>query len=399
MASPAVSKNTWILDTWYAQAVADGAGYVGSRTLWSWGYQGQGMLGLNEPQGDNKSSPTQIGTADDWRKIGYKGAANEYTLCLRTDYKPGSGTCYGWGQNNKGQLGLSNTVYRSSPTQTYQGSDWEWNEVASGNEISIGMLTSGKLHTWGNNNYGQLGLNQSTPTTKDDPGSSLGPGWAVGTHKIAAGSYNCLAIKTDASLWTWGSNLYGALGLSESTPGNDKSSPVQIPGSWKSIHGCAQCFGGVKTDGTLWTWGNNANGNLGHNNKTQYSSPKQIPGTEWQRASFGPSAGAFLKTTGELRMCGANNSGQLGQNSTTQYSSPRQVSGTWTKIMDGQYSHMGAIKSDGSLFVWGGNAQGQLGQNQNENAGAQNYSSPKQIPGTYIDIQGGNNYMIAIRES
>ena len=387
-------KNIWMLDKWYAQSVAGNTGYVGERKLYSWGSNGQGFLGLNDVV--NRSSPTQIGSATDWRKIGYKGASNEYTLCLRTDYEPGSGTCYGWGQNNKGQLGLSNTVYRSSPTQTYYGSEWKWNEVATGNEISIGVLTNGKLYTWGNNNYGQLGLNQSTPTTKDDPdsGSNLGMGWAVGTHKIAAGGYNCLAIKTDNTLWAWGSNLYGALGLSESTPGNDKSSPVQIPGFWNSIHGCAQCFGVVKTDGTLWTWGNNANGNLGHNNKTQYSSPKQLPGTEWQRAAFGPATGAFLKTTGELRMCGANNDGQLGQNSTTQYSSPRQVSGTWTAIMDGQYSHMAAIKSAGSLWTWGGGGEGRLGHNNQTN-----YSSPKQIPGTYIDIQGGNSFMIAISES
>ena len=89
------------------------------------------------------------------------------------------------------------------------------------------------------------------------------------------------ATITDGTLWTWGSNAYGQLGHNNQTK---YSSPVQIPGTnWSAIcaGGNGNCTAATKTDGTLWSWGYNTEGRLGLNDLTNRSSPTQIPGTDW----------------------------------------------------------------------------------------------------------------------
>jgi alpha-tubulin suppressor-like RCC1 family protein len=389
-------KNIWMLDKWYAQSVAGNTDYVGERTLYAWGYNDAGQIGQNQSTpnpGSTKSSPIQIGSATDWRQLAYVGSGREHISCLRTDYEPGSGTLYGWGTNAQGTLGLSNTVSRSSPTQTYQGSEWKWNQAALGYGNQMGVLTNGKLYVWGYNNYGNLGLNQPTPTSKDDPdsGSNLGTGWAVGKNTIAASAYSQFAIKDDGSLWSWGRNNVGQLGVNNDT--TDYSSPVQIPGTWSKVFAGADSAAAINTSGELFTWGDNPYGILGHSNQSDYSSPKQLPGTTWATAAFGPSAGTYLKTTGELYMCGRGTNGRLAQNNQTDYSSPRQIPGTWIKACNPQ-GCQGGIKADGSLWTWGGNGEGKLGHNDQTS-----YSSPKQVPGTWIDIVSNNPATFGIKQS
>ena len=67
-----------------------------------------------------------------------------------------------------------------------------------------------------------------------------------------------------------------------------KSSPYQLPGTtWRSVESDGTCFYAQKTDGTLWGWGHNEQGQLGQNNQIQYSSPVQIPGTDWNYEMVG----------------------------------------------------------------------------------------------------------------
>ncbi len=387
-----------MLDKWYAQSVAGNAGYVGARALYAWGYNDAGQLAQNQATpnpGSTKSSPIQIGSATDWRQLAYVGNGREWMSCLRSDYETSSGTLYGWGINSQGQLGLSNTVSRSSPTQTYQGSEWKWNQVAKGYGHQMGVLTSGRLYSWGYNSFGQLGLNQPSPTSKDDPdsGDNLGYGWAIGENTIASNSYSCYAIKNNGTLWAWGRNNIGQLGIDNDN--TDYSSPVQIPGTWSKVFAGTKSAGAIKPSGELFTWGDNPNGLLGHSNQSDYSSPRQLPGTTWKTASFGPAQGTFLKTTGELYMCGTNNVGQLGQNNTTQYSSPRQIPGTtWNKISNPQGNSSGAIKTDGTLWTWGDGTSGKLGHNNQTQ-----YSSPKQVDGNWLDIVANSGAMFGIKEA
>jgi len=190
---------------------------------------------------------------------------------------------------------------------------------------------------------------------------------------------------TTGSLWTWGENTYGQLGTNNRT---NYSSPVQtVSGgtNWKqSNHN-----GAIKTDGTLWMWGQNDYGGLGTNDVTHKSSPVQTVagGTNWKQVHGSATMLAAIKTDGTLWTWGYGFYGQLGNNtsgSTAKVSSPIQtVSGgnNWKQVTTGQSTF--AIKTDGTLWGWGRNDLGGLGTNNRTN-----YSSPVQT------VSGGTNWKL-----
>jgi len=221
---------------------------------------------------------------------------------------------------------------------------------------------------------------------------------------FGGGNNRCTgAIKTDGTLWVWGRNHYGQLGQSNQT---EYSSPVQIPGTtWKACFFSGTNGGGTKTDGTLWTWGRgNQVGPLGHNNKSEYSSPKQVGSdTGWDSVQGGWDNNMFfLKEDGTLWGCGTNTLGSLGLNQpiSQEYSSPKQIPGTtWAKLnANAGYSVNVALKTDGTLWGWGSNYLGQLGQNSRNTPDNNQLSSPVQIPGTdWSDVSCYDQHVIAAK--
>ena len=200
-------------------------------------------------------------------------------------------------------------------------------------------------------------------------------------------------IKTDGTLWTWGQNAQGNLGQNQAPAQLAyASSPVQIPGtSWtKAYIGPYRRGAAIKTDGTLWTWGWNQYGQLGLNNTTVYSSPVQIPGTTWKNMAVSSSNTLATKTNGTLWAWGRNAYGDLGQNNTVQYSSPTQISGTTWDFVTNFGSGGLARKTDGTIWIWGNNQWGGSGMNVHQHQ----VSSPVQLPGTTwgteVSDYGGN---------
>ena len=193
-----------------------------------------------------------------------------------------------------------------------------------------------------------------------------------------------VAIKTDGTLWNWGRGSSGSLGI-PSFGEASRSSPVQIPGTtWSKVsRGNFYGAGAIKTDGTLWMWGANDNGELGINAQgSQRSSPVQVPGTNWATVNRTNKGTIATKTDGTLWSWGYNAQGMLGHNNNQYYSSPTQIgSGTNWSTSSGDIvigSHLaGAIKTDGTLWLWGNNSRGGAAQNNNIK-----YSSPVQVPGT-----------------
>ena len=174
-------------------------------------------------------------------------------------------------------------------------------------------------------------------------------------------AYTFGVVKYIRELYMWGDNEYGQLGLNQATSVKI-SSPTQLPGTnWSSITFSGQYNNvqAIKTDGTLWTWGQQHSGILGQNdNAVHRSSPVQIPGTTWASASgSGRRTSLMNKTDGTLWAVGSNAYGALGQNSpdNSHVSSPIQIPGTtWgteaSKITSG--INMAAIRSDGTLWSW-----------------------------------------------
>jgi alpha-tubulin suppressor-like RCC1 family protein len=153
------------------------------------------------------------------------------------------------------------------------------------------------LFTWGYNFQGQLGLGTSGAGTYKSSPNQVGS--LTTWLKIAAGYYCNGTISTGGALWTWGYNSYGQLGLGNTTR---YSSPKQVGSltTWStiSINQRAYQMVSIKTDGTLWMWGYNAYGNLGVGNTTNYSSPKQVGSlTTWSKASTNQSWVIAIATT------------------------------------------------------------------------------------------------------
>ena len=115
----------------------------------------------------------------------------------------------------------------------------------------------------------------------------------------------------DYSLYVWGENANGQLGLGDITK---RSSPVQVGSltNWLSISSGFYSSYSIKTDGTLWAWGRNTQGQLGLGNRTNYSSPKQVGAlTNWLRISSGTDHTAAVKTDGKMWTSGQNANRQL----------------------------------------------------------------------------------------
>lgn len=329
-------KQVGSLTTWLnaANGYAHVAATKTDGTLWTWGRNQQGQLGLGTT--NNYYSPNQVGALTTWL---YTACGSAHTLAIKTD-----GTLWSWGANNAGQLGYSG-LPRSSPVQV--GALTNWSQIACGNDFSVARKTDGTLWTWGDNTYGQLGHNNTTNLS-----SPVQVGGLTNWSKISAGSVFIVATKTDGTIWSWGRNNSGQLGLS--VVGTNYSSPKQIGSltNWSLVSTGAAHALSIKTDGTLWAWGFNVQGQLGLGISGVYasrSSPVQVGGlTTWYRISCSAASTFSIKTDGTLWAWGRGDYGQLGFSTTYNYSSPKQVGSltTWIKLpqMSQAYSTI-AIKT------------------------------------------------------
>jgi alpha-tubulin suppressor-like RCC1 family protein len=322
-------------------------------TLWAWGYNGYGELGLNDRT--HRSSPVQVGSLTDWKEV---AVGDTHSIAVKTD-----GSLWAWGKNTTGQLGLGDITHRSSPVRV--GSLTDWSTVAGTFSGSFAIKTNGGLWSWGANASGVLGHNNTTNLS-----SPVRVGTLTDWQKIiSSGGHrgSAAAIKTDGGLWAWGDNFYGTLGFNDRT---HRSSPTRVGTltDWKEISIANTHSVSVKTNGSLWTWGNNSDGRLGSGNITHRSSPVQVGSlTDWNLigaagqyfAFTTPSIGdgvagfsAAIKTDGSLWTWGANGTGQLASGNVTPRSSPVQVGSltNWTLIsLTNVGSQGGAIINQGGM--------------------------------------------------
>ena len=213
--------------------------------------------------------------------------------------------------------------------------------------------------------------------------------------RVVAGSFHTMLLKTDGTLWAWGDNSSGQLG--DGTTVN-KSSPTQVGTGtdWAAARGgYAPQTVAIKSNGTLWAWGNNSGGQLGDGTTVSKSSPTQVgTATNWSTISVGDSHTVAIKTDGTLWAWGWNIYGQLGDGTTVDKSSPIQI-GTalnWSAVAAG-YAHTIALRSDGTLWAWGLNSNGQLG----DGSTTEIYSPKKVGTGSsWAVVAAGDSHTIAI---
>jgi alpha-tubulin suppressor-like RCC1 family protein len=256
-------------------------------SLWTWGLNTGGQLGSGSTT--SRQSPVTtigapaLGANDTWQQI---AAGDTHMLAIKTD-----GNLYSWGTSASGALGASGTLSRSSPVSVAVSlsavANNIWNFVAAGTNFSVGITSDGRLWTWGLNTNFQLG--DTTSTNKSSPITTAGGGT---NWKLASCGYShTVAVKTDGSVWTWGKNDFGQLAFGASNA--SRSSPDTVTGAglnWIRIHAGGNSSGGIKSDGSLWTWGANLSGECGDGNTSNSkTSPAQtaIPVTSWKVVAAG----------------------------------------------------------------------------------------------------------------
>jgi len=313
-------------------------GITASGALWAWGNGYFGNLG----QGDNisHSSPVQVGSLTDWAQCNSNGMG----AAVKTD-----GTLWTWGYATFGRQGRGDTIHSSSPIQV--GSLTDWAAVHSDIGTTFAIKTDGTLWAWGDNAEGTLGLGDVIHRSSPVQVGSLTDWASISTLE----SNLTHAVKTDGTLWAWGYSYYGALGIGLDKTVSKRSSPVQVGSltNWANVgHANVNCTFAVKTDGTLWSWGRARYGQTARESTVNSSSPIQVGSlTDWSsvaQTNLNHESGWALKTDGTVWAWGFNGNGELGDGTKIHRSSPVQVgTGTnWIAICAGHSGVVGGIRGN-----------------------------------------------------
>jgi alpha-tubulin suppressor-like RCC1 family protein len=301
----------------------------------------------------NQNLPVQIGTANDWATV---SAGNVHTLAVKTN-----GTLWAWGNGQFGQLG--NGVFNSATwTVTQVGTANDWLTVSAGNRFSLAIKTTGTLWSWGLNNVGQLGIsnliNQNLPVQV---------GTASNWLKIDAGNQHSLAIDNTGFIYAWGDNTFGQFGNGTNT---SSLTPIMVSSSnnWAEVSAGFDHSMALNTNGILFTFGNNTNGQLcdGTNTASNTMNPISFSNaglvTQYIAISAGNSFSLAIKNDNTLWSGGFNTSGQLGLGNNTAVNTLNQVgtNNTWFAISAGDV-HSLAMETTTSLWSTGRGLEGQLG--------------------------------------
>lgn len=291
-------------------------------TAWCWGLATSGRLGDNTTT--LKSSPVSTLTSYVFSQV--SGHAS-HAGGVRTN-----GSVAMWGINTYGRLGDSSTTSRRTPNPI-SGGLTDFVEISCGYAFTLGLRSNGVLMAWGQGTSFQIGDGFNSNRTSPVSVSGGITDWI----QPAAGYRHAAALRGNGNIYCWGINTYGRLGDGTLS---SRSTPTALSGNnndWVQVASGQEHGAAVKGNGTLWCWGRNHQGQLGNNSTTDTSSPVTVAGsiTNWAQVSCGTSHTGGLTSDGKIYCWGRNDQGQLGDNTTTSRSSPVLTVGgvtNWVQI-------------------------------------------------------------------
>jgi alpha-tubulin suppressor-like RCC1 family protein len=281
--------------------------------------------------------------------------------------------------------------------------------VWGGARHCIILKSDGTVWTWGINLFGNLGDgtasvysgNFSVPVVDNDHHTPIqvhGPGdvgYLSSIIAIMGGEVHNFALKSDGTVWSWGYNAFGQLGDGTNT---DRFTPVQVTGlgSIVALGGRGYHSLALKSDGTVWTWGFNGSGQLGDGTTTNRNAPVKVSGLSQVSAiTGGYDFSVALKTDGTLWSWGSNANGELGNGSMASSNTPVPITGlTNVQQVSSGWKHAVAVKTDGTVWTWGQNGNGELG-----NGTTTSSNVPVQVGGLsdVIAVSGGDCHSAALK--
>jgi alpha-tubulin suppressor-like RCC1 family protein len=326
-----------------------------SSSLWGWGYGQPWSMSSNS----NYSSPVNVSYGLNWKQISctHWNVFDGHAAAIKSD-----GTLWTVGRNSYGELGLGDNSDRYNFTKV--GSDTNWRYVQCGPRCTAAIKSDGTLWTTGRNVERQLGLGDSNNRNSFKQVS-------FGIQKIqfvSISAFSMSAIAENGTLWSWGTNSNGILGLNQDSSSYYTANPSLVTSDYKFKvmdinYNTAYA---VATSGELFRWGNLSD----HGGSSFTKIPSILNYGSWKTVACGYRHAAAIKKDGTLWTVGNNELGALGNGTSFDYgfgygsSTLFQIRGIWKQVSCGNYM-TAAISSDGSLWTWGNNGDNQLGQNIN----------------------------------
>lgn len=305
-----------------------------------------------------------------------------FSLLLKED-----GTVWAWGNNAEGQLGDGTYTNRTVPTPVQGLEGKTITAIAAGQDFAVALDNAGKVWVWGDNHYWQLGFSPAVMTSSAFPVeiSALSTKTIVA---IAAGSSYLVTLADDGTVWAWGNNDLGQLGLGYTLGehGVAVESPKQVPLGTLGGRTVTAIVAGssytavIANDGTLWDCGNTFR--LGRDNTIAPELLGQVTALEdfsIEEVAIGVAHMVARDSSGGVWSWGINGKGQLGDGTTANQSLPVQVYGLTGVVAisaTNGASHTAALTNDGKVWTWGNNENGELG-----NGTLINSSFPIQVDG------------------
>ncbi|RFU39809.1 cell wall anchor protein [Actinomadura logoneensis] len=333
----------------------------------TWGRNQFGQLGNDSTEHSNVPVTALLPAGTSVKQV---SGGYGFSVALTSD-----GRVWAWGENPNGQLGDGTTNGSRVPVPVALPAGTTVTALATGDDHTLALTSTGRLLAWGYNDFGQVGDGSTTdrlaPVAVDLPNGTT-------ITAIGAGAGHSLAVTSTGHVLAWGYNNTGQLGTGNYA---DSSVPVRVPlpedVTFTAVAGGSAHSLALSSTGQMWSWGWNTYGQLGNNSTTSTNVPVRVLLPEGARVtSLGDGSGhgwfsLALESDGQMLAWGDNSYGQLGNGTTTRSTVPIRVQlppGTIVSAIAGGDDHTVALTSEGRVLTWGYNRYGQLGDGGNTNA-------------------------------